>query len=70
MVFKEQFQHPEHLHLTPHAGWGLRLPLACCHHDGWNISRNQALQVLQQQLQGRAKENFNLMLEFWADNSS
>ena len=55
VVFKEKFQRPEHLHLTRHAGWGLRLPLARCHPDGWKVSGNQALQVLQQQLQGRAK---------------
>ena len=47
MVFKEKFQRPEHLHLIRHAGWGLRLPLARCHPDGWKVSGNQALQVLQ-----------------------
>ena len=55
VVFKEQFQRPEHLHLTGHAGWGLRLLLARHHPEARHLPGNQALQVLQQLLKGRAK---------------
>ena len=41
VVLKQQFQRPEHLHLSGHASWGLCLLLACHNLEGWHVPGNQ-----------------------------